>query len=178
MGTFGTFCAGLGGFIFAAAGAALVLWLLWQLWKRIEVEEEIPSIEIGKAEPTRAPEPLAIEAVVEEEKEAEVEESAEEISVEVEEEIVAEPAAPDDLKRIEGIGPKISSVLQEAGISTFVQLADTAVSQIEQILEAKDPRLLRLADPTSWPEQAALAAAGEWDALEALQGELKGGRRA
>ena len=32
-------------------------------------------------------------------------------------------------------------------------------------------------DPSTWPEQASLAAAGEWDALQALQDELKGGRR-
>ena len=52
------------------------------------------------------------------------------------------------------------------------------VGQIEQILEKADPRLLRLADPSTWPEQAALAAAGEWDAMEALQNQLKRGRRA
>jgi hypothetical protein len=36
---------------------------------------------------------------------------------------------------------------------------------------------LRLAHPATWPEQAALAATGEWEALEALQAKLKGGRR-
>jgi predicted flap endonuclease-1-like 5' DNA nuclease len=81
------------------------------------------------------------------------------------------------LTRIEGIGPKISGVLQEAGITTFAQLADTDPASLEEILEASDPRLRRLADPTTWPEQAALAAAGEWEAHEALRGELKGGRR-
>ena len=85
---------------------------------------------------------------------------------------------PDDLKRIEGIGPKLSSVLQEAGIMTFAQLAAASPDELEQVLRAADPRLLRLADPASWPEQAALAATGEWEALEALQGTLKRGRRA
>jgi hypothetical protein len=91
-----------------------------------------------------------------------------------------EPAAPpsDDLKRIEGIGPKISAVLQAAGITTFTHLAATNADQLRQILEATDPRLLRLADPTTWPQQAELAADGEWNALEELQNELKGGRRA
>jgi predicted flap endonuclease-1-like 5' DNA nuclease len=88
------------------------------------------------------------------------------------------PAQPDDLKRIEGIGPRISGVLQEAGIRTFEQLADTDAGRIREILEAADPNLLRLADPATWPEQAALAAEGDWQALEALQDELKGGRRA
>jgi predicted flap endonuclease-1-like 5' DNA nuclease len=87
------------------------------------------------------------------------------------------PPAPDDLKRIEGIGPKISSVLQAAGVATFAQLAVADVDQLRDILERENPNLLRLADPTTWPQQAGLAAAGDWEALEALQDELKGGRR-
>jgi len=85
------------------------------------------------------------------------------------------PPMPDDLTCIEGIGPKISSLLQAADIMAFVQLAATDVSRLKQILAEAD--LIALADPSTWPEQASLAAAGEWDALEALQDELKGGRR-
>jgi predicted flap endonuclease-1-like 5' DNA nuclease len=84
------------------------------------------------------------------------------------------PLEPDDLRRIEGIGPKISGVLQEAGIMTFAQLAAADASTLEQILEQAG---IRLAYPETWPEQARLAAAGEWDALQKLQDELKGGRR-
>lgn len=83
-------------------------------------------------------------------------------------------AAPDNLTRIEGIGPKIASLLQDAGITTFAQLADTDVSHLKQILEAAN---LRLAEPATWPEQAKLATAGEWESLQALQDQLKGGRR-
>jgi hypothetical protein len=86
-----------------------------------------------------------------------------------------EAAAPEDLKRIEGIGPKISSLLGAAGITTFAQLAATDVSRLSRILEEAD--LVGLADPSTWPEQARLANAGEWGELEALQDELKGGRR-
>lgn len=91
--------------------------------------------------------------------------------------IAPQPAggAPDDLTRIEGIGPKISSLLQAAGITTFAQLAATDVSRLKEILA--EARLAALADPTTWPEQARLAAAGEWEALRRLQAELKGGRR-
>ncbi|MEJ2207969.1 MAG: hypothetical protein P8129_02905 [Anaerolineae bacterium] len=88
------------------------------------------------------------------------------------------PAKADDLRRIEGIGPRIAGVLQEAGILSFEQLSRTDPDQIRGILEAADPNLVRLADPTTWPQQAALAAEGDWQALEALQDELKGGRRA
>ena len=86
----------------------------------------------------------------------------------------ATPPQPDDLQRIEGIGPKISAVLQTAGIITFAQLAAADVSRLQQILENKH---WTFADPTTWPEQARLAAAGDWQALDVLQGELKGGRR-
>ena len=82
----------------------------------------------------------------------------------------------DDLTRIEGIGPKISGLLQGAGVSTFQQLAGTGVDRLERILA--DANLAGLANPSTWPEQARLAAEGEWERLETLQEELKGGRRA
>jgi predicted flap endonuclease-1-like 5' DNA nuclease len=88
----------------------------------------------------------------------------------------AEPSEPDDLKKIEGIGPKISGLLQAAGIMTFGQLAASDVSRLREILTQAD--LAALADPSTWPEQASLAAADNWDALGVLQDELKGGRRA
>lgn len=84
------------------------------------------------------------------------------------------PPTPDDLKRVEGIGPKISGLLQAASITTFAQLAATDASQLRRILREAG---ITIADPTTWPEQAALAASGKWDALAALQAELKGGRR-
>jgi predicted flap endonuclease-1-like 5' DNA nuclease len=83
-------------------------------------------------------------------------------------------AEKQNLKRIEGIGPKIESVLQAAGILSYAQLAETVPDRLEEILA--DARI-RIADPTTWPEQAALAAAGDWQGLELLQSQLKGGRR-
>jgi predicted flap endonuclease-1-like 5' DNA nuclease len=80
----------------------------------------------------------------------------------------------DDLTRIAGIGPKISNLLRGAGIATYAQLAATDVAQLKQILAQSG---IRVADPGTWPEQARLAAAGDWDALKRLQGQLKGGRR-
>ncbi len=88
----------------------------------------------------------------------------------------APPAKPDDLKRVEGIGPVIAGVLQNAGVKTFAQLADTGVERIKEILKEANPNLLRLADPGTWPKQARLAASGKWEALEKLQDRLKGGK--
>jgi predicted flap endonuclease-1-like 5' DNA nuclease len=93
-------------------------------------------------------------------------------------EIEPAPAVPDDLKLVEGIGPKIAAVLAGSGILTFAQLAGTEVERLRQILEEANPNLLRLADPSTWPQQARLAAEGAWEELEKLQDGLKGGRRA
>jgi predicted flap endonuclease-1-like 5' DNA nuclease len=84
-------------------------------------------------------------------------------------------AEPSDFKRIEGIGPKIEEILNNAGIHTFGQLADTAVERLQAILEDAGESF-RLADPGTWPQQARLAAEEKWDELSTLQEELKGGR--
>jgi len=56
-----------------------------------------------------------------------------------------------DLKLIKGIGPKISEVLQSAGIQTFAQLAEIKHEEITEILSKGG---IRLADTTSWADQA------------------------
>ena len=89
--------------------------------------------------------------------------------------VSSEPVKPDDLRKIEGIGPKISGILQQNGFPTFAALATAEVSALRAVLEAEG--LSRLAVPDTWPEQAALASEGKWDELEALQDSLKGGRR-
>jgi hypothetical protein len=86
----------------------------------------------------------------------------------------AAPPTPDDLQCIEGIGPKIAGLLQAAGIMTFSQLAAADVGRLGQIIRDAG---ITIADPSTWPEQAGLAAAGRWSELEVLQEELKGGRR-
>jgi predicted flap endonuclease-1-like 5' DNA nuclease len=85
-------------------------------------------------------------------------------------------AVPDDLTKIEGIGPKIAALLQAAGITTHARLATVDVERLRTILRGGGRRFV-LADPETWPLQASLAAAGRWDVLKALQDELVGGRR-
>lgn len=155
------------GLAFALAGVAFLVWILWQLWKRHEEEAVPPVIEIKPEVPSPVVRP---EVTV-----TEGEGDSPPVTADAPKREKTRRA--DNLKRIEGIGPKIASVLQAAGITTFAQLAAAEVSQIEQILEEADPRLRRLADPSTWPEQAQLAASGDWDALAALLNELKGGRR-
>ena len=81
----------------------------------------------------------------------------------------------DDLTRIEGIGPKVAKTLAAAGVSTFEALASTSVEDIQKILTDAG---LKMMDATTWPQQAELAATGDWDALEKLQASLSGGRKA
>lgn len=62
-----------------------------------------------------------------------------------------EQVLPDDLTVISGIGPKISTTLVEAGISSYAQLADSQEESIEGILKEAG---LRLGDTSSWIQQA------------------------
>lgn len=84
-----------------------------------------------------------------------------------------EPAPPDDLIRIEGIGPKISTIVFAAGITTFVELSGTHVERLEAILEEAG---IHTANPSTWPTQAHLAAQGQWDDLKELQDRIKNGK--
>jgi predicted flap endonuclease-1-like 5' DNA nuclease len=83
--------------------------------------------------------------------------------------------AKDDLKRIEGIGPKIEEILNTAGIQTFKVLATTSAEKVKGILDAAGKRF-QMHDPATWGNQAKLAADGKWEELEKWQGELKGGK--
>jgi hypothetical protein len=81
---------------------------------------------------------------------------------------------PDDLVKLEGIGPKVARVLNEAGITTFAGLANANPADIQKILNDTG---LQMMNPEGWIEQARLAADGNWERLEQLQNELKGGRK-
>lgn len=93
---------------------------------------------------------------------------------EAEAEEVAAPVEPDNLRKIEGIGPKVAGILNANGIATFAQLAEAPVERLMEILEAEGLKFMK---PDTWPEQAAFAAKGDWDGLQGLQDQLKGGRR-
>ena len=70
--------------------------------------------------------------------------------------------AGDDLIRIEGIGPRYNSLLRASGITTFAQLATTDETVLADIIKAKAWQKVNYAE---WKEQAALAAAGDWDSV-------------
>ncbi len=137
------------------------------------------------AEKKKAAEPVVEETVVAEAVAAPevVEEAAVAEAVAAPEVAEKKAAAPkkekapklDDLKIVEGIGPKIETLLKEGGINTWAELAEAPVDRLKEILDAAGPRY-QIHDPSSWPAQAKFAAAGQWDELKEYQEMLIGGR--
>lgn len=80
-----------------------------------------------------------------------------------------------DFRIIEGIGPKINQILQEKGITTFEELAQTPSTEIKEILLAAGSRY-KMHDPTTWSMQADMVAQGKMEELAQWQQNLKGGR--
>ena len=87
----------------------------------------------------------------------------------------AELPPMDDLKIIEGIGPRLELILYNGGIRTFKELAETRVDKIKEIMIAagKNPNFN---DPSTWPEQARLLANGEMEKFKAYTKWLDGGK--
>ena len=114
--------------------------------------------------------PVIEDAVVVEETVAE--EVKEEAPAKEEKPAKEKKAAADDLKKIEGIGPKIAEVLAAAGLATYADLAGSTPKKISEIIA--DVRGSHVTN--TWPEQAQLAADGKWDELKKWQDELDGGK--
>ncbi|MEM9886549.1 MAG: 50S ribosomal protein L27 [Bacteroidota bacterium] len=129
------------------------------------VVEEEASVPVMAATPVVEEELKAVEEQVEEAKDNEEPPAIEPV----------EELKKDKLTKIEGIGPKIQSLLYEAGILTFVALSGTEPEKIREILLAAGNRY-KMHNPTTWPKQAALAAAGQWDELKEYQDKLDGGK--
>lgn len=131
-----------------------------------EVKEEAPAEEVKEETP-------AAEEVKEEAPAPEA--SAVEAAAPVAAAVAAETSTPDDLTKIEGIGPAISKVLNGASINTFAELAATDADKIRGILENAEGNF-KMHDPTTWPKQAQMASDGDWDGLKKWQDELDGGK--
>lgn len=81
----------------------------------------------------------------------------------------------DDLKKLEGIGPKLEKILNAAGIHSYAQLAAMTPDEIRPLLEAAGNQF-KMHDPKSWPYQAELAAKGDWSRLKEYQTLLIAGK--
>ena len=80
-----------------------------------------------------------------------------------------------DFTKIEGVGPKIAELLTKAGHTTYESIAKEKSEKIKEVLVAAGKRYV-MHDPTTWPQQAKLLAAGKMDELKKLQDALKGGK--
>jgi len=76
-----------------------------------------------------------------------------------------------DLKIVEGVGPKIESLLKKAGIQTLGDLSKATKTKLKKILEAAGSRY-SLADPTHWAKQASLANTGKLAELKKFQDSI------
>lgn len=142
-----------------------------------EVEEETPEAVVEAT-----PEVKEEVAVVEErsiEEEPKVEEKVEEAPKTSKSEKITLPSGKkikvDDLKMVEGIGPKIEGLLKGAGITTWAELANADLEKVQKVLDDAGPRY-RIHNPATWSKQAELADQGKWAELEAYQDKLKGGK--
>ncbi|MDY7394924.1 50S ribosomal protein L21 [Aureibaculum sp. 2210JD6-5] len=125
--------------------------------KKEEPKKESRSVGTKKAEPKKEAKPKVAAAPKPAAKKAPV-----------------KTATADDLKKIEGIGPKIAEIFAEAGIDTFAKLAKASQKELKAILEGAGSRYASK-NPGSWPKQAKMAAEGNWDELKKWQDETKGG---
>ena len=75
----------------------------------------------------------------------------------------AAPGKADDLTQISGIGPRLSSILERGGVTTYSQLEQMSPDELREIIAlggALPPSSL-----ASWPAQASYASRGDWQGL-------------
>ncbi|MCU0514236.1 MAG: ATP synthase F1 subunit gamma [Anaerolineae bacterium] len=85
-----------------------------------------------------------------------------------------EAPAGDNLKVVEGIGPKMEAALKAAGIDTYVKLAEATEDELRAAINAAGMKLAP--GLGTWAKQSRLAAEGAWAALEDYKNTLVGGR--
>lgn len=80
-----------------------------------------------------------------------------------------------DLKIVEGIGPKIEALFNAAGITTWRELSETSTEKLQSILDAGGENYA-IHNPSTWAKQASLAYQGKWQELKDWQQGLLGGK--
>ncbi|PWL40053.1 hypothetical protein DKG77_04295 [Flagellimonas aquimarina] len=81
----------------------------------------------------------------------------------------------DDLKIVEGIGPKIEGLFHNFGIKTWKALSEASTIKCQEVLNSGGSRY-RIHDPASWPMQAKMAYEGQWKDLSKWQIKHKAGK--
>jgi predicted flap endonuclease-1-like 5' DNA nuclease len=148
--------------------AAILGFLIGYFWRKRKAAEQVKS-----AEPTGAGGSENILTAP-----AETHEIIEKVNYDtaVAEEVMEMEVGLNDLKIIEGIGPKIEHLLRRSSIDTWKKLADADAEKIREVLVEEGGNRYKMHDPTTWSKQAQLAHEGKWKELKDLQDELQGGR--
>ncbi|WP_395073692.1 hypothetical protein [Flavobacterium sp.] len=81
----------------------------------------------------------------------------------------------DDLKIVEGIGPKIEELFHNAGIKTWKQLSETPLEKLQSVLDNAGSRFA-MHNPSTWAKQCLYAYQGKWKELKEWQKTLNSGK--
>lgn len=81
----------------------------------------------------------------------------------------------DDLKIVEGIGPKIEALFHNAGITTWYELSEASTEKLQAILDEGDENYA-IHNPRTWAKQALFAYEGKWQELKEWQENLRAGK--
>ena len=80
-----------------------------------------------------------------------------------------------DLKVVEGIGPKIAELFHSHNVKTWQDLSQCSVEKCTEVLRAGGKRF-EIHKPFTWPKQAKLAHEGQWIKLKEWQDVLDKGQ--
>lgn len=89
--------------------------------------------------------------------------------------ILGKKIKEDDLKIVEGIGPKIEALFNEAGISSWKELSEASTEKLQSILDSGGENYA-IHNPSTWAKQALMAYQGKWQELKDWQRGLLGGK--
>ncbi|WP_431241618.1 hypothetical protein ACQ9BO_16570 [Flavobacterium sp. P21] len=89
--------------------------------------------------------------------------------------ILGKKVKDNDLKIVEGIGVKIESLFNEAGITSWQELSITSTEKLQSILDAGGENY-SIHNPSTWAKQALMAYQGKWQELKDWQASLLGGK--
>lgn len=78
--------------------------------------------------------------------------------------VVGSAVKTSNLEVIEGIGPKMNSILNKEGIKSWKDLSSYSPGEIRSLLDKYGDRY-RIVDVKQWPKQASYAAKGQWSKL-------------
>lgn len=89
--------------------------------------------------------------------------------------VLGQKIKENDLKIVEGIGPKIEGLFHDAGINTWYELSEASTEKLQSILDEGGENYA-IHNPGTWAKQALLAYEGKWQELKDLQENLRAGK--